>query len=101
MNIENKSEDFKIENQEKVIISSCISNNIIIINCKNVDIYDINSEFVFIDKCSKCSILSSKIDNLFINKDVKLTVHNLEGKVNKYKIISNNNDIVKGFGFHF
>lgn len=101
MNIENVSEDFKVDNQEKVIITSCLSDNIILTNCKIVDIYDINSDFMFISGCVKCSILSSKIKEVYVNDGVKLEVHNLDGKINKYSINQTNNKTNKTFSFHF
>lgn len=102
MNIINQQEDLMFENKD-VNISSCLSNKIILINCSNVKIYDINSEFVFISGCENCEILSSKIDHLFINDTAKFHHYNLIGEITKYSVVNdklllkrNNN-----FSFHF
>lgn len=100
MNIQNDSEDIFVNNQEKVIITSCLSDVIVLKECKVVDIYDINCEFLFISGCSKCNILSSKIKDVFINESANISHHNLDGKINKYRVCSNTNAI-KPFSFIF
>lgn len=92
-------EFIKIENQKQIEIKENYK-NIIINNCENVHIHDLNCSFCFISECNECIISRCKIDNLFINEDANLLTIKFKGDIKKYKYQLNEN-INKTFSFHF
>lgn len=90
----------KIENKEEIEINNDCK-NIIINNCRKINLYNINCDFCFISKCKECNILSSNIKSLFINDDVNLTILRFKGEIKKYNYKLKENMENKYFSFHF